>query len=528
MTTCGSGAAKQLKEAEAMQTKTKQRKKYAWIACALSIAVVLGGCNTAGTNPGASGGTGGANGDSIKPATFQVLFDYNVDPKGMSLQDNEYINYLQEKTGVRVELESPGTAGYMDKLNVLMASGNYPDAFMVLEKDKNKLLQFANDGLLTDLAPLLDKYQNLKNNMPEEGWLSVSEGGKIWAIPYNRHDAFHQVVYINKNWLDTLELPIPKTIDDFYNVAKAFTDKDPDRNGKNDTYGLIALNDLSYGGRIFQAAFDAESYKFRNNELLPPEITDEYKQYLGFMSKLISEKILDPEWPTMTGTIFRQKINTGKYGMFNGFWHFKSGKEFAPGVMDPYIAVELPTRLDGTSSKFTYSSTNRHYIAIPKETKNVEELLKFFDWVLSEEGTKYVFMGIEGKHYAEKNGLFEKTEAERNSLHWAFSLVKHGQFTDEVKKYMRLDYSENVIENLALSNNLGTLDKLAASLPYYPELAAYSLPKIAQEYQAKTILGNEKVETSWDDYVKKYRASGGDKAIKLYTEWYNQEGKSLK
>ncbi|WP_249864618.1 extracellular solute-binding protein [Paenibacillus konkukensis] len=455
------------------------------------------------------------------------MFDYNVDSKGMSLSDNEYIDYLQKKTGVRVELDTPGTAGYLDKLNIMMASGQYPDAFEVNDQDKNKLLQFASDGLLTDITPYLDKYPNLKNAMPKEAWLPVTQNGKIWAIPYNRHDAFNQVIYINKKWLDTLGLQVPHTIDEFYGVMKAFTEQDPDRNGKNDTYGLIGLNDLSYGGRIFQAAFDAETYKYRNNELLPPEVTDEYKKYLTFMSKLVSEKILDPEWATTTGAIFRQKINTGKYGIFNGFWHFASGKEFAPGIMDNYIAIDPPLHEDGTPSAFNYKTTNRHYIAIPNETKNVEALLKFMDWALSPEGTRYSYLGIEGKDYTENNGNYVKT-ADPANLHWAFSLIKHGQLTDDVKKYMQTQYSDNVIANLTMANKIGKLDKVAAALPYNPELAAYGLPKIAQEYTAKTILGNQKVETSWDDFVKKYRSSGGDKAIKQYTEWYQKEGSSLK
>ncbi len=409
----------------------------------------------------------------------------------------------------------------------MMASGEYPDAFALTENFKSKLLQFANDGLLTDLSPYLDKYPNLKNVMPKEAWLPVTQEGKIWAIPYNRHDGFTQVVYINKKWLDTLDLKPPRTIDEFYEVMKAFTEKDPDRNGKNDTFGLVGNNDLTYGGRMFQAAFDAESYKFRDNELQPPEITEEYRDYLGFMNKLVSEKILDPEWPTITGAIFRQKINTGKYGMFNGFWHFASGKEFADGVMDNYIAVEPPLRQDGTPSTFTYNSTNRHYIAIPQGTKNVEALLKFLDWAVSPEGTRFNFLGIEGKHYTEAGGAFQKTSTERAALHWAFSLVKHGLLNDEVKAYMKTEYKDAVIDNLTLATSVGTLDKVAAALPYYPELAAYNLPKIAQEYTAKTILGNEKIDTSWNDYVKKYRSSGGDKAIKQWSDWYAKEGSKL-
>ncbi|WP_019536833.1 extracellular solute-binding protein [Paenibacillus ginsengihumi] len=498
-----------------------QKKKQAALLLTASAALAVAGCNQGG----GAGQTGGS--EPSGTPTFKVLFDFNVDAKGMSLTDNEYIDYLQEKTGVRVELESPGSAGYLDKLNILMASGDYPDAFMVSDNDKNKLMQFATDGLLTDIAPYLDKYPNLKNAMPKEAWLPVTQDGKIWAIPYNRHDGFHQVVYINKNWMETLGLEIPRTIDEFYQVMKAFTDQDPDRNGKNDTFGLLAINGMLYGGKMFKAAFDAETYKFRNGELLPPEITEEYKNYLIFMNKLIEEKILDPEWPTTVGTIYRQKISTGKYGLTNNYWHFASGAQLAPGTAEQFIAIEPPLRPDGTPTKFSYSSTNRHYIAIPKDTKQVEELLKFIDWALSPEGTRYHYLGIEGKHYTTNNGKYEKTANERANLHWAFSMVKHGQLNDEVKAYMQADYEDHVIDNLTLANELGQLDKIAASLPYYPELTAYNLPKIVEEYTAKAILGNEKVEDTWDDYVKKYRASGGDKAIKLWTEWYLKEGQNL-
>ncbi|MDQ1914917.1 extracellular solute-binding protein [Paenibacillus sp. GD4] len=499
-----------------------KRKTKTLLIVGAASAVAISGCSTKAEE------TKGNEGASTKPPTFKVMFDYNVDTKGMSLTDNEYINYLQEKTGVRVELESPGSAGYLDKLNILMASGEYPDAFMVNDKDKNKLLQFAADGLLTDIAPYLDKYPNLKNVMPKEAWLPVSDGGKIWGIPYNRHDGFNQVVYINKEWLETLKLDIPRTIDDFYKVMKAFTEQDPDRNGKNDTFGLIALNDMLYGGKMFQAAFDAETWKFRGGELLPPELTDEYKEYLKFMNKLIEEKILDPEWPTTVGTIFRQKVATGKYGMFNNFWHFASGAQLAPGTAERYIAIEPPIRADGKPTMFTYNTTNRHYIAIPKDTKQADQLLKFLDWSLSPEGTRFNFLGIEGKHYTNNNGKFEKTKEERAGLHWAFALVKHGLLNDEVKSLMQADYADHVVQNLSLAQKFGQLDKIAASLPYYPELVPYNLPKITQEYTAKTILGNEKVDASWNDYVKKYRASGGDKAIKLWTEWYNKEGVNLK
>jgi hypothetical protein len=40
---------------------------------------------------------------------------------------------------------------------------------------------------------------------------------------------------------------MPETVDDLYKIAKAFTEQDPDQNGKDDTFGLADRNDLTFG-----------------------------------------------------------------------------------------------------------------------------------------------------------------------------------------------------------------------------------------------------------------------------------------
>ncbi|GEM_PF-848590 len=520
------------------------KRRRSWFVILLAALLVFAGCSggsgtsgttnqTGGTGSSGSGSSGGSgsgsggsqgNADQAKEIkTYRVLFDYNVDTKGMSLTDNEYVDFLQEKTGVRIQIESPGSSGYMEKLNILMASGDYPDAFMVTAGNKNTLMKYGADGMLVDLRPYIDsgKYPNF-SKIPEEAWLSVTdEEGHVWGFPYHRHDAYNQVVYINKTWLDALNLQIPRTIEEFYEVMKAFTERDPDGNGQHDTFGLLGNSDLSYGGRIFKAAFDAETYKYVDGELLPPELTEEYKQYLIFMNKLIQENILDPEWPTTNSTIFREKVNTLKYGVFNGFWHFQSNLEFADGVFDHYIAIELPLRPNGEKSKFSFNTLSRHFIGIPITTKDVDGLMAFFDWVLSDEGTRYVYLGIEDFNYTMKDGKPELTGNTRASLHWAFSLVKHGQLTEDVKTYIRTEYADHVVANLELANNMGVLDEIATALPFNPDLAAYNLDSIRDEYTSKSILSREDIHQTWSDYVKRYRSSGGDKAIRFWTDWYH-------
>ncbi|WP_127581665.1 extracellular solute-binding protein [Paenibacillus koleovorans] len=493
---------------------------------------VLAGCSKDGGKSGEVTSTDQptATADPKRPATFKVLFSIGTDLKGLSLTDNIYNRFIKEKTGVEIKLDSPGLEQYFDKLNILLASGQNPDAFMTNDGYIPKMKQLAADGLLEDLAPYINdtkRYPNIKKNMPADAWLPVSEGGKIWAFPYNRQDGMHQVVYIRKDWLDKLGMKVPKTIDEYYEVMKAFAQKDPDGNGKNDTYGLLVTSDpTGTGGRVFKSAFDAERYRIVDGKVTPPEITPEYKELVKFLSQLVKEKIMDNEFPTITTPIFRDKIKSGKYGMFVNFWHLASGNEIPKEAMDKYTAVELPLMKNGKQAKFQYVSTNRHYIAVPKTSKDIDRLMDLFDWVLSPEGNKYTYLGVEGMNYKMVDGKVEtKGMEELHILSSLYSLVKQGNITPEVQTYMEATYAKPVINNLVLGTNSGEIDKLQAVLPPFGDKP--NLDKITSEFVIKAVLGNIEVDSSWDDYVKRWRAAGGDKAIQGWTDWYNANSGSI-
>ncbi|MCU6708418.1 extracellular solute-binding protein [Paenibacillus sp. J5C_2022] len=468
--------------------------------------------------------------DPKRAATFNVLFAIATDLKGLSLTDNIYNRYIKERTGVEIKLESPGMEQYYEKLNILLASGQYPDAFMTDDSYIAKMKQLAADGLLEDLAPYINdtaRYPNIKKNMPADAWLPVSEGDNIWAFPFNRQDGLNQVVYIRKDWLDNLGLEVPTSIDEYYKVLKAFAHNDPDGNGKDDTYGLLVTSvPTGTGGRVFKAAFDAERYRIVDGKVTPPEILPEYKELIKFLSQLVKEKIMDNEFPTITTPIFRDKIKSGKYGMFVNFWHLASGNEIPKEAMDKYTAVELPLMNNGEQAKFKYVSTNRHYIAIPKQTKDIDRLMDMFDWALSPEGTKYTYLGVEGVNYNMVEGKVVKEGMEElHILSSIYSLVKQGNVTPEVQTYMESTYAKSVIDNLVLGNHSGEIDRLQAMLPPFADKP--NLDKITIEFVTKAVLGNIEVDSAWDDYVKRWREAGGDKAIQIWTEWYNANGSNV-
>jgi len=130
---------------------------------------------------------------------------------------------------------------------------------------------------------------------------------------------------IRKDWLDKLGLAVPKTIDDFYKVAKAFTEQDPDGNGKNDTYGFgayIETSDITNWGLGVRfdpilgafgvtGMWDVSSASAFGMNVRKPE----YYQAMEFIAKLVRDKCIDPDWTTLKKDDFRSRWKQGKFGI---------------------------------------------------------------------------------------------------------------------------------------------------------------------------------------------------------------------
>ncbi|MFP3786923.1 hypothetical protein SB769_37600, partial [Burkholderia sp. SIMBA_024] len=85
------------------------------------------------------------------------------------------------------------------------------------------------------LTDKLDDYEYLKTNMPEVQEAS-SINGTVFGI-FRARDTMRTSVTIRTDWLENLGLEMPKDTNDLLEVARAFTEKDPDGNGADDTYG---------------------------------------------------------------------------------------------------------------------------------------------------------------------------------------------------------------------------------------------------------------------------------------------------
>ena len=122
--------------------KNSIKKLASLLLVLVMMASVLAGCS--GNKKGdSSDGNTDPTGDKAERPKVTILTNINVDTEGTDVNDNDYIKYVEEQTGIDIEFINDTSSDYSQKLNTVMASGNLPDAVMLM-----------GDTQRTDLATL--------------------------------------------------------------------------------------------------------------------------------------------------------------------------------------------------------------------------------------------------------------------------------------------------------------------------------------------------------------------------------------
>lgn len=205
-------------------------------ALATTLAVTLAGCGSGGSATGSGTGSGAAPleiwirqpPDSDAAKTAQRLADAFTKASGVPTKVVALFDDFETK------------------LQQQAAQRNLPD---IVINDTAQIGNMHTQGWLTevDRAGLAggDKLSDL-------AWkAATASDGKTWAAPFSAQ-AF--AVIGRKDWREKVGMDIPTTWEELAELAKAFTEKDPDGNGSKDTAGFVVPAGTKRGYASWSAA----------------------------------------------------------------------------------------------------------------------------------------------------------------------------------------------------------------------------------------------------------------------------------
>jgi len=372
--------------------------------------LALGGAAAVALSACSSGAAPVAETDTI---TIQAPFFSTAPPE----RDDAIELELERIGGTKLDIDWVPNAGYKDRTNITLAGDDLPHLMVIQGKDPG-FVSNAEAGAFWDLTDHLSRYPNLATTFPEIQ-RAASVNGRVFGV-YRGRDPMRASVLVRKDWLDAVGLPMPRTVEDLYAVAKAFTTQDPDGNGVADTHGLIVPQWPGAIGTnmpfdIIETWFGAGNrWSERDGQLIPSFMTPEFMAAVAFERRLASEDLLNPDWVTFDSTNWNEPFFTGKGGIIIDVHSraqqvIKLFKEANPADFERY--VDVTGNLLGPDGVLRAHPTTGYngFFAIPKQKVRTEEdldaILTILDRMNTKEAQVLLYNGIEGTHFTLQDGL---------------------------------------------------------------------------------------------------------------------------
>lgn len=342
-----------------------------------------------------------------------------------SIHDVYFVDAYEKMTGVKIEWIEVPSESFGDQLTMMLATNELPDVILKGDISNANQYKYGAQGYFLDLMQndrlqtYAPNYWALCQKYPEILSSSQMPDGQIYSLGMVRNSTGSTVtskLYFNQEWLDTLGLKVPTTQDELYNVLYQFKNGDPNGNGKADEVGLylkpehlefVTLGMFGIGNRGRNNAFidyDEEAGSVRYFAT-----TDEYRQWIEWVSKLYAEGLLNQEYFDVTESKLGYNISSNTCGVF--------------------AYINLCMIDEATQRKFTYldgaltgtNGGNDYYgvnsigstgsFVITTACEHPEVALRWADYFYSDEGSLFFYFGDEGVTYnALEDGTYQYTD----------------------------------------------------------------------------------------------------------------------
>lgn len=369
------------------------------------------------------------------PVDLEIWVSGRVTEAGPPPEDWVAYQIIKDELNINLKIVIlPGTQADQDtKINTAAASNSLPDLFFANRDAWYKITDASLTANVEELLPLMPERTKTHYGDPDRS-KQVMYNGHIYGLADPGNLVQTDAMVIRQDWLDKLGLEAPKTLDEFLVVAKAFTNDDPDGNGKKDTYGLCAfldgngLNAAGLGPRfdfVYGAYGVAGTWDLTSKGDFGLNVRDpNYMKATEFIKQMNDEGVIDPDWPTLKKDEFRVHWKQGKCGMMQENFAALSTKsnyaDFDANFPDgEWVPFDPPKGPDGASSAGVTIQPARIYAVSQKAIDEGKgpAIARLLEWMAAD-GYMLLAFGQEGVNYNLDANGFVTTEGLADTDKW--------------------------------------------------------------------------------------------------------------
>lgn len=325
---------------------------------------------------------GDAYSKTSKSSDTQLVLWSNWGRDQLNILENLIANDFTPKTGIKVSLKITDASLIQAGL-----SGDGPD--IEIHTARTNPLNYGMRGILVDLSKFSD-YNEVSKWFSQTATVPYQYNGGVYGLPDT--ETF-EMMFIRTDIFDDLGLEIPKTWDDFINVAK-----------------VITLNNMNCGMgatlSTFMTQMDVNFYKedLSGTNLMSPGAVKAANYWLDFFTKY--------SFPISYS--FFNRFRTGLMPMgLASYTEYSTLKAAAPEINGSWVMVEMPgfENKDGTINNTVTGAGTASVIL--DWSKHKDDAWTFLKWWCSED-VQYRFgvncesvLGVSGRYpTANLNALY--------------------------------------------------------------------------------------------------------------------------
>ena len=152
---------------------------------------------------------------------------------------------------------------------------------------------------------------------------------------------------------------------------------------------------------------------------------DKMVEEAKFMQKMIKEGLFDSEAFTQTDSVAKEKHVNGSVALTGAHYsHIQNALEYTLYEDHPEMRyVPMGPIYDANGNPYmpeTYTTMGLSATAVfvvPASTKKIDKIIKYLDYINTEEGRQLVYLGIDGEDWEyDENGVIRTTKEYKNNL----------------------------------------------------------------------------------------------------------------
>lgn len=529
----------------------KRKKVLAILLAATMAAGVFAGCGSSKEGDKGNSTTESASDEKLdghlvskEPKEFTIFCNFNNMPF-----DSEWKCWKEAAKRTNVSLKgtvSLSNSNEEEAFNLMVSSGKLPD--IIGYKDAAELEKLGRDGAMIPLNDLIKEHaphiQKVLDEDERFRQAAYSLDGNIYQIPKNQNPDLKAAEFwwIRQDWLDKLNLEVPTTVDELYEVLTAFRNEDPNGNGIKDEVPLFDRAGWKQPDEYLYLWDTSLEFYPRDGKMTYEPMEANFKTGVKNMIKWYKEGLIDQEIFTR-GANSRDTLLGGDLGGVTHDWVSTSNYNLSLTETIPdfkMVAFAPPADQNGVVKERVSRYPGVGW-GISSQCKDPVTVIKFMDYFFTEDGHDLMNWGVEGEEYTkDENGEKHFNDVVLDSeltpvgyLRSIGALYRIGMEQDGGYEFATMA-EEGLAANELYNGHDEWFDN---SLPPYldGEMALKYSPDVETEYDNimsniepyvkekfnSWVLGIGDFDAEYDDFIKELKDRGIERAIEINQEAYD-------